>query len=233
LSQIFYLSKKELNSKEILDNFIYPNKDVNYYISDDFSPEFYIDLAKKGFITVSDFLDDGNQYLFPEIQFEYAVLHFDNLHISKKVQKLLKNDDEYYFSINKCFDDVLSFINSYHDNSWLRGKYLDLLNDLKNYDSDEFELLSVELRSKKDDLLIAGEIGYIISKTYTSLSGFTNKKYNNYGKLQMVLLAKYLEQNSFEFWNMGHPYMQYKLDLGAKILSRKSFLKIWLKNQKK
>jgi Leu/Phe-tRNA-protein transferase len=233
LSQIFYLSKKELNSKEILNNFIYPNKDVNYYISDDFSPEFYIDLAKKGFITVSDFLDDGNQYLFPEIQFEYAVLHFDNLHISKKVQKLLKNDDEYYFSINKCFDDVLSFINSYHDNSWLRGKYLDLLNDLKNYDSDEFELLSVELRSKKDDMLIAGEIGYIISKTYTSLSGFTNKKYNNYGKLQMVLLAKYLEQNSFEFWNMGHPYMQYKLDLGAKILSRKSFLKIWLKNQKK
>jgi Leu/Phe-tRNA-protein transferase len=233
LSQIFYLSKKELNSKEILNNFIYPNKDVNYYISDDFSPEFYIDLAKKGFITVSDFLDDGNQYLFPEIQFEYAVLHFDNLHISKKVQKLLKNDDEYYFSINKCFDDVLSFINSYHDNSWLRGKYLDLLNDLKNYDSDEFELLSVELRSKKDDLLIAGEIGYIISKTYTSLSGFTNKKYNNYGKLQMVLLAKYLEQNSFEFWNMGHPYMQYKLDLGAKILSRKSFLEIWLKNQKK
>ena len=81
-------------------------------------------------------------------------------------------------------------------------------------------------------MLIAGEIGYKIGKTYTSLSGFSkkDKKYNNWGKLQMILLAKHLEENSFSFWNLGHPYMQYKFDLGAKLYSREDFLEKWLQN---
>ena len=45
----------------------------------------------------------------------------------------------------------------------------------------------------------------------------------------MTLLAQYLENNHFSFWNMGHPYMQYKLDLGASILDREVFLLKWLK----
>ena len=45
----------------------------------------------------------------------------------------------------------------------------------------------------------------------------------------MVLLSKYLEENGFLFWNLDHPYMQYKLDLGAKVLSRIEFLEKWLK----
>jgi len=45
----------------------------------------------------------------------------------------------------------------------------------------------------------------------------------------MTLLSQYLEKNQYSFWNMGHPYMQYKIDLGAKILSREEFLIKWLK----
>jgi len=45
----------------------------------------------------------------------------------------------------------------------------------------------------------------------------------------MTLLAKYLQNNNFSFWNLGHPYMQYKLDLGATVLSRIDFLEKWLK----
>jgi len=77
---------------------------------------------------------------------------------------------------------------------------------------------------------LAGEIGYIIGSTYTSLSGFSikEKQYSNWGKLQMVLLSKYLDTNNFSFWNLGHPYMQYKLDMGAKVLSRIEFLERWL-----
>ncbi len=85
--------------------------------------------------------------------------------------------------------------------------------------------------------LIAGEVGYIISKTYTSLSGFSikDKKYNNYGNLQLILLAKYLEKNGFLFWNLGHPHMIYKQKLGCKIYQRDEFLNLWtnaIKNQK-
>ena len=91
-------------------------------------------------------------------------------------------------------------------------------------------LVSIELYDKNNEKLVSGEIGYMISKTYTSLTGFSSKSklYNNWGKLQMVLLALYLEENRFDFWNLGHPYMQYKFDLGAKLYSRDDFLKRWL-----
>jgi hypothetical protein len=46
----------------------------------------------------------------------------------------------------------------------------------------------------------------------------------------MVLLALYLENNNYSFWNLGHPYMQYKFDLGAISFSREEFLKRWLKH---
>ena len=55
-----------------------------------------------------------------------------------------------------------------------------------------------------------------------------NLYFYNLKKLQMVLLALYLEKNNYSFWNLGHPYMQYKFDLGAKLYSRDDFLKRWL-----
>ena len=183
-----------------------------------------------GFISTSIILEN-NFYLLPEIQFEYAILDFNNLHISKKVKNLIKNS-EYEFCINSNFQSVLNEIKKYHKDSWIEENYEKLLinlNSLKNNNSN-FKLLSIELYDKNNEKLVSGEIGYMISKTYTSLTGFSSrsKKYNNWGKLQMVLLALYLEENRFDFWNLGHPYMQYKFDLGAKLYSRDDFLKRWL-----
>ena len=226
---LYLLSKEQLNKKFISEN-IYPNKKLNYYLCNDLSLETYIKLCKSGFISTSIILDN-NFYLLPEIQFEYAILDFSNLHISKKVKNLIKNS-EYEFCINSNFQSVLNEIKKYHKDSWIEENYEKLLinlNSLKNNNSN-FKLVSIELYDKNNKALVSGEIGYMISKTYTSLTGFSSKSkvYNNWGKLQMVLLALYLEENRFDFWNLGHPYMQYKFDLGAKTYSRLEFLKRWL-----
>ena len=218
---LYLLSKEQLNKKFISEN-IYPNKKLNYYLCNDLSLETYIKLCKFGFISTSIILDN-NFYLLPEIQFEYAILDFNNLHISKKVKTLIKNSN---------FQSVLNEIKKYHKDSWIEENYEKLLinlNNLKNNNSN-FKLVSIELYDKNNEKLVSGEIGYMISKTYTSLTGFSSKSkvYNNWGKLQMVLLALYLEENRFDFWNLGHPYMQYKFDLGAKLYSRDEFLKRWL-----
>lgn len=232
MSKIYYITPQDIEDKETLVNFIYANTTISYYYSDFFDEDFYIKLATAGFISVSH-REDDIQYLIPEMQKEYAVMDFKDIHISKKVDKLLKKPHLYTFSISNKIYDVVESIKKYHHDNWIEKDYLNLLYKLQEYNHNniDFELLSCELRDKDTDILIAGEIGYKINSTYTSLSGFTNKekKYNNYGKLQMTLLAKYLEENKFSFWNMGHPYMQYKIDLGAKILSREDFLMKWLK----
>jgi Leu/Phe-tRNA-protein transferase len=228
---VYYLSFDDLKNEDILYNYIYANKDSNYYVSEDFSKDFYIHLAYYGFICTSATLEN-KFYLLAEIQFEYAILDFQDLHISKKVKKLLK-EDNFEFTINTKFEEVIYQLENYHKTNWLEDKYKDLLLSLKDYKHPniDFQIMSIELNDKNTNELIAAEIGYKIGSIYTSLTGFSSKErnYNNWGKLQLVLLSKYLEENGFAFWNLGHPYMQYKFDLGAKTYSRDEFLKRWLK----
>ena len=191
--------------------------------------EFYIELARAGFISTTYDTEDG-LILLPELQYNYAILDFKNLHISKKVKKLM-DESSYEFSINSRFNEVLEKFSSQHKYNWLKEDYVELLKNL-HVSSDEkrgFKIISIELVCKTSNELIAGEVGYIIEKTYTSLSGFSSreKKYANYGTLQLVLLSKYLENNGFEFWNLGHPHMEYKQRLGCVKHSRIEFLKRW------
>jgi Leu/Phe-tRNA-protein transferase len=230
---IYYITIDELKNKNILFNYIYTNMEENYYWSDDFSNEFYIAAAKCGFITTS--MKNKNEFvLLPEIQFEYALLDFDDIKISKKVKKLF-DEKNYKFTINENFKEVCKRIMAYHPDSWLTEEYVTIINNIKQNSSlnKKLNFLSIELREKRTNNLISGEIGYKIGKIYTSLSGFTTreKKFNNWGKLQLVLLNSYLKENGFSFWNLGHPQLQYKIELGAKIYSRIQFLKRWY-NQK-
>ena len=225
---IYYLTLENIKDTSILFNDIYSNENINYYFSDDFSKEFYIYLARCGFISTTIYEDQ--LYLLPEIQFDYALLDFNNLHISKKVKKLLRKDD-YVFTSNTRFEEVLEKLEDYHNPNWLRGEYKTLMIDLFNtYDNNDFKIMSYELIDKQTNKLIAAEIGYKIYDTYTSLTGFSSKekKYNNYGKLQLTLLALQLQKENFAFWNLGQAYMQYKFDLGAVKYSRNDFLKRWL-----
>jgi len=206
----------------------------NYYWSEDWSEEFYIELARAGFISTTYDTNEG-LVLLPELQFEYAILDFKNLHISKKVKKLLTRDD-YTLCFNTRFNEVIDKFSLFHKYNWLKENYSSLMKKLfKNSDArDDFKILSVELISKETGELIAGEIGYKIGKTYTSLSGFSSKekKYTNYGTLQLILLAKYLQKEGFSFWNLGHPHMQYKQKLGSITHKREDFLARWKKEIK-
>ena len=204
----------------------------NYYWSDDFSTEFYIKAAQCGFITTSMY-KEKKFYLLPEIQFDYAILDFKDIRISSKVSKLLKKNN-YIFSINCKFNEVCQKIKTYHKESWLKDEYITILENINNNKDlvNNFKLISVEVSDLTTNELISGEIGYKINNIYTSLTGFTNKdkKYNNWGKLQLVLLNEYLQENNYKFWNLGHPQLQYKIDLGAKIYNRKDFLIRWNNN---
>ncbi|SHO80584.1 Leucyl/phenylalanyl-tRNA--protein transferase [hydrothermal vent metagenome] len=228
--EIHYITKHNLQNDSFLEKVVYPNMRCNYYWSNNFSKEFYIDLAYAGFITITTEDSQSNLLLLPEIEFAYSILDFKNLHISKKVKSLIKKGG-FRFSINQRFYEVLEAIANHHNHNWLYGKYEELLEDLyrSHKNKKDFRVISVEVICSFTGKLIAGEVGYIIGRTYTSLTGFSSKEkiYRNYGNLQMVLLSKLLEKNGFAFWNLGQPYMEYKNSLGAKIYTREEFLKRW------
>jgi len=229
---IYYITLDDLNNEETLFKYIYPNMEENYYWSDDYSAEFYVKAAQCGFITTSMYREE-KLILLPEIQFEYALMKFDEIKVPKKVKKLI-NEDKYELKINQRTQEVYEKIISYHKDSWLNNEYIKILNSIneKNNQTSNFKFFSVELVEKETNLLISGEIGYQTGTIYTSLTGFTTreKKYNNCGKLQLVLLNYYLKDNGLKLWNLGHPQLQYKIDLGARIYNRANFLKLWYDN---
>ena len=101
--------------------------------------------------------------------------------------------------------------------------------------------------------LVAGEVGYIIGETFTSMTGWSLKNdattlpsnlsdvwgqdplFEILGRVQIVCLGKWLQRSGIKFWNLGHPPrpdlpkypMRYKHDLGAKVYRRADFMKAW------
>jgi len=225
---IHHIKREDLHHAYLLAQ-IYDDMSHHYYWSDDFSPQMYMDLANAGFISVT-IEYESELFLLAEIQKSYAVLMFENLHISKKVAKLQRNA-AYELRFNSCCYKVIEKIQEAFDSCWMVGEYVDLMLALQQNSYDGFELLSVELFDGENHL-VAGEIGYITAnKVYTSLTGFHSDKrcYSSWGTLQLVLLAQHLQKRGVRFWNMGHPYMPYKFKLGATELDRETFLSLWHK----
>ena len=172
-------------------------------------------------------------YLPGELQESYAVLDWEHLKIDHSVARLLV-DPVVSATISFGFSDrlapVLNRVAASHNRCWIHPPYRDLLNRLEALDHPRFRLRSVEIRERFSGALVAGELGYTMGSTYTSLTGFfcrEDRKWNNYGKLQMVMLARALRDAGYAFWNLGHPYQDYKAALGARILPRHEFLNRW------
>jgi len=231
-----YLTLKDLTLpyRKYIEKYPY----FEFFISNDWSPEFYRKQARLGFIAITRHGEDYLQ-LMPQLQKEYAVLDWENLHISRKVQKILnrreRGEEFFHLKIIEDPSEVLQELSHvWQDRTWLLSRYqqliMQLTEDREKQKDPSFRIWSVILYGGDQQEPVAGELGYSIGQSYTSLTGFFHREYpgcNNYGKLQLILLARILEDAGVPFWNLGHPYMQYKLDMGAEIISRKDFLKRW------
>ena len=231
-----HISPSILGQGGIFEGNIYPNMDVSYYWSDCWTPEFYRSLAKRGFISVAMDHESLGSLLLPEMQKSYALLDWHNLHVSGHVRKILNRGslEAQGFSLRLSGDPrkVIGAVrNQFGSDNWINDEYEKLLIRLASPEErgDNFALKTTELYEKGE--LVAGELGYTIGRTYTSLTGFSSRKreHRNRGTLQLVLLARLLEKRGYAFWNLGHPYMEYKISLGARILPREEFLYRWLR----
>ena len=209
----------------------------NFFFADDWSPQFYRKQAKLGFIAITH-IENDTLRLTPQLQREYAVLDWENLKIDRRVHRILHNsrieNENIRLHIEPDPATAIEHLKEVWDQSWITEEYTELITNLaalcRSNKDRGFRIWGVTLSAGDDDKIIAGELGYSIGKTYTNLSGFFHReerKYNNFGKLQMVMLARKLEKAGIAFWNLGQPYMEYKLKLGADVVPRGLFLKRW------
>jgi len=227
--------RPEMLDEEVLREDIYPRTDRTFYWSDQWDPEFYVALARAGFICISVQHPEFGTVLIAELQQSYAVLDWENLHCSRNLRKLtasgLLEEEGVELRVANASDRLLDRLADYHgEDSWISSPYRSLVRELAESENESFAIHGVELWSARRDELIAGELGYTIGATYTSLSGFCvreDRRWRHFGTLQQILLARTLQEKGYAFWNMGHISMPYKIALGARIVPREAFLERW------
>ncbi len=215
----------EMLNNPILRQSLYRDLQKDYYWSEDFSPEFYAAQAQAGFIAITE-KHRGEELLLPELQRSYAILDFPDLHVSRNVRRILKKTP-LTLNVGLSLHTAAERIRTQHTHPWLTPRYEATLEAVNALPDSRLHIVSVLLRSR--GVVTAGEIGYILGRTYTSLSGFASRdpRHRHHGTTQLVLLGHWLERHGFAFWNLGQPWMPYKFALGAREISRESFLVRW------
>ncbi len=227
----------ELLHGDLLQQLVYPNLEQTLYWSDRWEPEFYVALARAGFICIATDHEELGPLLIPEMQDRYAVLDWPELHLSKNVRRVIRLGRLEHEGISLRVTDPRTHVlprilEQYEDGCWVLDAYRALLDSLLDEPFEGFALHGIELWSTTRNEPIAGEFGYSIGASYTSLSGFCSPRdphWRHFGTLQQVLLARALEARGYAFWNLGHPDMPYKHALGAHPLPRAEFLPRWFR----
>lgn len=236
---VYHIDERFL-SPQILASVIYEDIEQSWYWTDSWSPRFYIDLARCGFITICTDHPDSGLILLPQMHIQSALLDWPERRMSRSFASFVRSSLQPLdarLRITRNLDAALEALDrAWNTQSWLYPRYRTLLLEAARLgDAEGFYPVAVELRAKHPlsgvHELAAGELGYVIGKTYTSLSGFMQpdrKTWNNMGKIQLHALAHILERVGFSFWNLGQSQMQYKVDLGARIVERSEFLPRWI-----
>ncbi len=73
--------------------------------------------------------------------------------------------------------------------------------------------------------LVAGELGYVVGGSYTSLTGFRDPAEDGAGTVQLAALGRLLQHAGFKMWDLGMS-MGYKMDLGGVPTPRAEFLSL-------
>ncbi len=231
MNQILYISEADLLHPAVVP-FIHGQQDQEDYWNDDWSASLYTRLAYEGLISITIPDPENNrQVLLSQMQKAYALLDWENLHLSGHVRRLLRPSDAGRFQLRISSDlmPVIGKLQAYHEQCWLTDEYAALLCRIQDGGDRRCRPLAVELLVNGE--LAAGEIAYTTGAVFTSLSGFSSRMEGmaNLGTLQLVLLGTLLEKKGFAFWNLGHPYMEYKTRLGAEIVGRPDFLGRWMR----
>ncbi|MDR2782341.1 MAG: GNAT family N-acetyltransferase [Treponema sp.] len=193
----------------------------------DFDPFFIERLMSAGFLVMSTrFADDPSKYLLlPKLHTIRSVLFFSDLHIKKSIKRFLSR---YELRVDADFDRIVDRCVAVHGDDWLTGPLLNAVRFLRN--AKTVFARPVSFGVYRDGELKAGEFGVLAGRVYTSYSGYYDE--GNAGSVQMILMARYLEERGAPFLDLGMP-LPYKDDLGAANIPPRRFVPLFREGREK
>uniref|UniRef100_A0A6B2LGP7 Leucyl/phenylalanyl-tRNA--protein transferase n=1 Tax=Arcella intermedia TaxID=1963864 RepID=A0A6B2LGP7_9EUKA len=148
-----------------------------------------------------------------------CILKYPDLHMEKRSKQRAK---QFTVSVNQDFVQVVEKCVKVKGENWLcaplRRSFIEIHRNPHLYGP---KLISFEVW--EGDNLVAGELGHVIGKIYTSLTGFYER--TGTGTIQLCATGQLLHEAGIEIWDfeMSHPY---KLAIGAKEIPRETWIQL-------
>jgi Leu/Phe-tRNA-protein transferase len=206
-----------------------------FCVSPSFDPDFITRLMEAGFLVMSTALrdeppgDEGDNekyyVLLPKLHLVRSALFFENLHIKKSVKRYL---NRYELRADSDFDYIIGRCVETHGGDWLTPPLVDAIKIIREKANGEADSMAnsnvrpVSFALYRNGKPVAGEFGVRYGGVYTSYSGYYDE--SNAGTVQLILTARYLQDNGYSFFDLGMP-LDYKTDLGATDISPGEFVR--------
>jgi Leu/Phe-tRNA-protein transferase len=200
-----------------------------FCVSPAFDPDFIARLMEAGFLVMSaGFRNAGNDndyyILLPKLHLVRSVLFFENLHIKKSIRRYL---NRYELRPGSDFNYIIDRCVEIHGNDWLTAPLVDAIKTIREKANGKADgkadgnVRPVSFALYRDGKPVAGEFGVSAGGVYTSYSGYYDE--SNAGTVQLILTARYLQEQGYAFFDLGMP-LGYKTDLGATDISPGEFV---------
>jgi Leu/Phe-tRNA-protein transferase len=221
-----FISKRDRFDR-LVDELVEMDYPMDFCLALDFDPFFIERLMSAGFLVMSTrFADEPSEYLLlPKLHVVRSILFFPDLHIKKSIKRFLSR---YELRVDADFDRIVDRCVAIHGDDWLTEPLLKAVSFLR--DAKTVSASPISFGVYRDGELKAGEFGVLAGGVYTSYSGYYDE--DNAGSVQMILMAKYLEERGAPFLDLGMP-LPYKDDLGAANIQPSRFVPLFREGREK
>jgi len=227
----------------IVDAMLATDYSEEFCLARDFDEDFVVRLMEAGFLVMSVELKDdppadgetangasvngrntepaGERFfiLLPKLHLIRSALFFPELHIKKSIRRFLPL---YELRVNTDFDLILDKCVETHGSDWLTPPLTETLKSLRR--RKDIRPKPVSFAVYRDGKLMAGEVGVVMGRVYTSYSGYYEE--DNAGTVQIILMTQWLEKSGFDFLDFGMP-LDYKTGFGAQDITPRRFVELF------
>lgn len=135
------------------------------------------------------------------------------VHVHKKTIQRAKRFGFYLNRDSDALARAVQLLQREHENNWLCPMLARALQFIAER-SDEFGMRVCVWEVYEGDRLVAVEVGYVVGRIYTSMTGAYEKDVSGAGSVQLAITSRYLQKHGFAIWDFGMA-MEYKTDMGA------------------
>lgn len=199
-----------LSLREILES------SEEFFLCTQFDTQLIALAAYEGFLPMSIEFWKGPQ-LALKLHHQRCILELSQWRKSRSARRKTQG---YLLTFNKDPWSVYRGIGEQHESNWLVPELFKAFLPLFEKGRYPVQIVTVELW--QEGQLQAGDLGILSGTRYLSLTGFYRK--SGSGNILLESLAELLKKHGFELWDLGME-MDYKLKMGATLVSRVDFIK--------